>query len=178
MIKHIDLEPGADFDLVTISFDPTDEYTSAKDKRDNYKDLTGKKLNEGTWKFLTGDSMNIKKITDAVGFKYIKQDKDFAHASGIVIISPDGKIIRYLFGIMFLPLDVKLAIAEADEGITGPSINKVLKFCYSYDPEGRKYTFNLLRVVGSGMLLTLVFIFVVLAVKKNKPVDPHPRKEI
>jgi protein SCO1/2 len=98
---------------------------------------------------------------------YQRQGNDFAY-SVITVLSPDGKIARYLYGINFLPLDVKLALTEAAEGKSGPTINKFLKLCYSYDPEGRKYVLNITRIAGGMTLIAVVGFFLVLTLKKKK----------
>ncbi|RMF54421.1 MAG: hypothetical protein D6748_16425 [Calditrichaeota bacterium] len=111
-------------------------------------------IDDDDWWWLTGDSANIARITKSVGFNFKRDGDDFAHPAVLTILSPHGKIARYLYGITFNPYNLKLAILEATEERIGPSIAKVIQFCFSYDPEGRKYVFNLLKVVG---VVTFVF---------------------
>jgi protein SCO1/2 len=115
-----------------------------------------KSFPEGAWRFLTGDQENIHKLTDAIGFHFKRQGQDFLHPVSLVILSSEGKITRYIYGTEFLPFDLKMALMEASEGRVGPTLSKVLKFCFSYDPEGRKYVFNTLKVTG---IVTLLFAF-------------------
>jgi protein SCO1/2 len=108
----------------------------------------------GSWRFFTGDSASIAHFTDAAGFYFVKEGRDWVHAGALIIASPEGKLTRYLYGIKHLPFDVKMAVMEASEGKTGPTIAKVLSFCYAYDPEGKRYAFDVVRVGG---LITLLF---------------------
>jgi len=167
-IDNMNLEAGKDYNIITISFDPKESYTTAAEKKKNYLEEMKKKLPENSWKFLTGDSISIAKITDAVGFRYQQQGSDYMHSAVLTVLSPNGKITRYLYGVEFLPLDLKLGIIEASEGKTGPTINKLLKLCYSYDPAGRKYVLNITRIAGSGMVVLIVAFVLILRIKKKK----------
>ena len=163
-----DIEPGSDYNLITISFDPTEDYKLASDKKENYLNQLERKIPVDSWRFLSGDSINIMKITDALGFKYQKKDNDYIHSAAIMVLSPEGKIVRYLYGTEFLPFDFKMALTEAQEGKAVPSISKIVKMCFSYDPDGRKYVLNVTRIVGAGMILMLGFFVVLLNRKKKK----------
>jgi protein SCO1/2 len=176
-VQKMDLEAGMDYNIVTISFDPSENYITAGEKKKNYLENMKKQVPEQSWRFLTGDSVNITKLTNEVGFMYQKQDNEFIHSAAVVVVSPEGKIARYLYGIQLLPLDLKLAIIEASEGKTGPTINKFLKLCYSYDPEGRKYVLNVTRIAGTGVFLFIVIFFIVLVVKKKNETEPVQEKE-
>jgi len=170
MLDEIDLETGKDFNTLTISFDPSENYILAAEKKKNYLALFRKRaISENAWRFLTADSITVKKITDAVGFRYIKQDNDFVHSGVLTVISPEGKITRYLYGIDFLPFDVKMALIEASQGKVGTTIAKIVKMCYSYDPEGRKYTLNVTRVAGASILFAIsIFAIALFFTRKKK----------
>lgn len=168
VVEKMDLEAGKDFNIVTISFNPREDYIMAQEKKKNYLEMMKKQIPQESWRFLTGDSTSIAKITDAVGFRYQPQGQDFMHGAVLTVLTPNGKIARYLYGTDFLPLDVKLAVTEAAEGRSTPAINKLLKLCYSYDPEGRKYVLNVTRIVGSGMLILIIGFALVLTLKKKK----------
>jgi protein SCO1/2 len=168
VVDKMDMEPGRDYNIVTISFSPREDYIMASDKKKNYLGTMKKKIPQDGWHFLTGDSVSIAKITDAVGFRYQVQGVDYMHGAVITAISSNGMIARYLYGTDFLPLDVKLALTEASEGRTGPAINKLLKLCFSYDPGARKYVLNFTRIVGGGMLVMLIGFVLVLTLKKKK----------
>jgi protein SCO1/2 len=111
---------------------------------------------EEAWRFLTGDRESILKLMDAVGFYFKREGKNFLHPVALIILAPDGKITRYLYGTEILPFDLRMALLEASEGRIGPTISKVLRFCFSYDPKGRKYVFNTLKITG---IVTLTFAF-------------------
>lgn len=169
VLDEIDLETGKDFNTLTISFDPGEDYILAAEKKKNYFATFRKRaVSENSWRFLTADSINVKKITEAVGFKYIKQDNDFVHSGVLTVISPDGKITRYLYGIDFLPFDVKMALIEASQGKVGTTISKIVKLCYSYDPDGRRYTLNITRVAGASILFVISIFAVALFITKKK----------
>ena len=168
MVDKLDMETGRDYNIVTVSFDPREDYIMAAGKKTNYLNNLKKKIPESSWRFLTGDTLSIAKLTDAVGFRYKRQGEDYVHGAVITVLTPDGKIARYLYGTEFLPLDVKLALTEASEGKTGPAINKLLKFCYSYDPQGRKYVLSVTRIAGSITLLALIGFALIMTLKKKK----------
>jgi len=170
VVDHIAMRPGQDFKVMTISFDATESHPLAKSKKANYFAALKRNIPEESWRFLSGDAENIKKITEAVGFRYKKAETGWIHSGAIMAISPEGKISRYLLGITFLPFDVKMALAEASQGKTGPTINKFLLYCYNYDPQGRTYVFNILAVVGTVTLfVALTFLtFLFLTTKKYR----------
>ncbi|UCE06134.1 MAG: SCO family protein [bacterium] len=166
LLEKIDLEPGKDFNLITISFDPTDAPEFAADKKMNYMKSLERKIPESAWHYWTGDINNITKITEAVGYRFKKDKRDFIHPSAIIILAPDGKIIRYIMGLSYLPFDVKMALIEAAEGRVGPTINKVLLYCFSYDPQGRTYAMNITKITGT-IILFLIIVFVIFLVIKT-----------
>ncbi len=169
VVDQVELQPGKDYKLLTISFDYTETPSVAKKWKNNHINALEKQLSADSWEFLVGDSASVYALTDAIGF-YFKPDGkgDFVHAGAVYSIAPDGKICRYLFGTEFRPFDFKMAILEAEKGLPMPTINRLLKFCYSYDPAGRTYVFNFTRVIGTIMLISIVVFFVVLTKKKSK----------
>jgi protein SCO1/2 len=162
-LNEIELEPGKDFQVITVSFDPADTPEVAAGKRTNYFKLMKRPFPPLAWRFLTGDAASTKRLTDAVGFKFKRQGDMFLHPGALIILSPQGKVTRYMYGITYLPVDLQMAIDEAKSGLVRPTISKALSFCYSYDPTGHKYVINVTRVAGSVTLLaTAVFAAVVL----------------
>ncbi|WP_163708924.1 SCO family protein [Mangrovibacterium lignilyticum] len=161
-----DLVPGVDYQVLTISFDPTETLDLALRKKTNYLNLVTKKeqISNG-WKFFVSDSASIAKGTNAVGFKYKRQGNDFLHAASVMVISPNGKITRYLNGLYFLPFEFKMAIIEANKGQSAPTINKILQFCYSYDPVGQTYVLNVTKVAGTLILFIALILFLFLIFK-------------
>jgi protein SCO1/2 len=168
VIEKTDLELGADYQVITISFNPEDKPSLGRSKKKNYTaQVTTGANTKDHWIWLTGDSLNIQTITNAMGFHFKREGKEFAHSAAIMFVSPEGKITRYLYGTYFLPFDVKLAAIEASEERSSPTINKVLKFCFSYDAEGRKYVFNINKITGAVVLSGALIFFLTLVLKKR-----------
>lgn len=155
-LQDVEMTPGKDYRVITISFDETDSpMGSARLKDEYYQKLPGG-FPASAWTFLTGDSASVHRFTDSVGFRFRRAGKDFAHPTTLVILSPDGKITRYMYGAEYLAMDLKLALMEAQDGITGPTIARFLQFCFSYDPEGNKYVLNATRIVGLSTVIGLL----------------------
>lgn len=168
VIDKSDLVLGEDYQVITISMNEEDYPALGRKKKLNYVKSFTKEINDSQWIWLTGDSLNIAKASQNLGFRFLREGKDFAHAAAIIVTSPEGKVTRYLHGTYFLPFDFKMAIVEASKGISGPTINKVLEFCFSYDPEGKKYVFNITKISGSIILGLALILFLVLSLKKRK----------
>ena len=168
VIDKSDLQAGKDYDLITISFDPREDSKLASEKKQSYLDNLNNKIPPGSWRFLSGDSANIQKIADALGFKFARQGNDYMHGAAIMAVSPQGQIVRYLYSVDYLPFDFKMAVTEASEGRVIPSINKIMKMCFSFDPDGRKYVLNVTRIAGVGILLMLGIFIGFLTLKKKK----------
>jgi protein SCO1/2 len=145
------------FQLIAVSFEPKDTPAMARTKQENYLKLVGRPLPPETWRFYTADQANIDRLTGALGFKYKRAGKEFTHPGGISILSPERKIVRYLYGLEFLPFDFEMGVYEAASGTVRPTTARLLKFCFSYDPEGRTYVFNLARVIGVVMITSILF---------------------
>jgi protein SCO1 len=167
VVSKLDLTLGTDYQIITISFNTKDTPEKAREKKVNFVQKISKE-NQKHWIYLTGIQENIDKITSAIGFKYKSQGLDFAHASAIYVLSPQGKITRYLYGLTFLPFDVKMAIIEAQKGIARPTINKILEYCFAYNPTSHTYTLQVTRIVGSLILFIALVVFVILLLKKRK----------
>jgi protein SCO1 len=161
IVDKMDLEPGKDYRIITISFDHRDTPELASDKKDNYLSSISRPVSPDAWRWLTGDSVTIRKVTGAAGFYYKRAGNDWIHTGTLIILSPEGKVTRYIYGIQYLPFDVKMALLEASNGTVSPTIAKFLTFCYSYDPQGHRYTFNVLQV-SMVVILILVGFFVLL----------------
>jgi protein SCO1/2 len=156
VIDRVDMEPGVDFKILTVSINKDETPELALKKKRNYMKGIKRRIPDEAWLWMTADSANIAGITDEVGFNFRRTGDDFAHPAALIMLSPEGKIARYLYGITFNQFDLKMAIIEASEGRVGPTIAKVIKFCFSYDPEGRKYVFNFLKVAASAIILFVV----------------------
>ncbi len=165
VIQKSDLKIGKEYEVLTVSFDPRETPVLAKHKRANYLTQISKPEAAKGWFFFTGDSVNIARLTDAVGFRYRRTGNTFTHAASIIFLSPDGKITRYLNGIEFMPFDLKMGVLEASKGQSGPTINKILQFCYAYDPKGHQYVLNITRVSGIIIIFITLCIFLILAIR-------------
>ncbi len=167
VVNKMGLELGKDYQILTLSFDHRETPDIASDKRENYLAQLNGPVNPSGWRFYTGDSTNIQRFTSSAGFYFQKSGNDWVHATALIVLSPEGKITRYINGIQYLPFDVKMAVIEASNGKVGPTISKVLNFCFSYDPESHRYALNFLRV-SLLVILVLVGIFVVFVLLKPK----------
>jgi protein SCO1/2 len=167
-----DLIPGIDYQVITISFDPSETIDLGIKKKANYLNLVSKKetISKG-WKFFVSDSASILKGTNATGFKYKRTGKDFAHAAVITVVSPKAKITRYLTGIYFLPFDFKMAIIESSKGMSAPTISKIMQYCFSYDPIGQAYVLNVTKISGTLILFFAVLFFLVLIFKPKRKIN-------
>lgn len=167
-----DLIPGEDYQVLTISFDPSESFELGVRKKANYLNLMNNpnKIVEAKtgWLFFASDSASIIKATNATGFKYKKTGNDFLHAASLTVVSPDGKITRYLNGMYFLPFEWKMAIVEASKGKSGATLNKVLNYCFSYDPVGQTYVMNITKISGTVILFFAVILLLFLAFKPKR----------
>jgi protein SCO1/2 len=167
-IDAVDLQLGKDYDVVTISFDPSERIKLGINKKASYISTMKKKEEAKNWLFFVSDSTDIAKLTQSVGFNYQKVNDQFVHPTGLIALAADGKIIRYLRGIDFLPFDIKITLVEAAKGKIGPSINRLLAVCYGYDSKGNQFVFNVTRVSAIVILFFVVIIFLVLALSRFK----------
>ncbi len=170
-----DLVPGEDYQVLTISFDPGETIDLGIRKKNNYLGLMNnpEKVEEAKtgWLFFVSDSASIIRATSATGFKYKKTGNDFLHAASLIVVSPNEKITRYLNGLYFLPFEWKMAIVEASKGQSGPTLNKVLRFCYSYDPQGQTYVLNVTKVSGVIIIFFGLVLLLFLVLKPKKKVN-------
>jgi protein SCO1 len=173
VLDKLDMVPLKDFDVITLSFDEHEGPDIAGRWKREHLAIMKRDFPESAWTFLTGDSLSIRKLTDAVGF-YFKRDTDssFLHYGTLIVLSDKGKITRYIFGTEFLAFDVKMALNEAQRGEARPTINKILAFCYSFDRSGNKYVLNFTRIVGSMILFLALILLTILLIK-----DRNRRKE-
>lgn len=170
IIPEVSLKPGEDFQIISASFDEFDTPELAKSKKRNFMAAMDSKFPEEHWKFLTSDKENITKLMDAIGFKFRRQGKDFIHSVVVVAVSKEGKIVRYVYGTRILPFDLTMSLVEAQKGSVGVSVKRVLSYCFSYDPAGKRYVFNVMKVSGTVILSGLFIMFLVLVFggKKTK----------
>lgn len=151
---------GNEFEVVTVSFDPTETSEMAADKKETYVTEYARAGVDKGWHFLVGDSANIKKLADAVGFRYMydKPTKQFAHASGIMIATPQGKLARYLYGIEYGAKDLTFSMMDAAQEKIGSPVDKLLLLCYHYDPRTGKYGMVVTNLLRAGGVLTVLIL--------------------
>ncbi len=159
-INNLPWDLGAKYKAISISINPAENAQLALQKKQAYLKKLRRSGAEKNWSFLTGTEENIQKLADELGFRYYFDEKqgEFAHTSVVFVITPEGKISRYLYGISYEPRDLKLALLEASAGKIGNVIDKLLLYCYHYDPQGRKYALaatNAMKVAGGITLIGL-----------------------
>jgi protein SCO1/2 len=154
------LDVGKDFDVLTVSFDPRETPELAAAKKATYMERYGRPGAEAGWHFLTGDEGPIRRLTEAVGFRYRYDaaNDQFAHASGIMVLTPAGKVSRYFYDIRYNPRDLRLGLVEASANKIGTPADRVLLFCFHYDPEQGRYGPVIMNFVRLGGLLTVLGI--------------------
>jgi protein SCO1/2 len=156
-LRALPFDAGSEFTVVTFSFDPNDGPEAAAAKRATYLGEYRRPGAEAGWHFLTGDAASIAALTDAIGFHatYDEAHRQYAHASGIVLLTPEGRVARYFFGVEFAPRDLRLGIVEASAEKIGTVVDQLLLFCFHYDPATGRYSRLALGAVRAGGALTL-----------------------
>jgi protein SCO1/2 len=162
VLRDIPWTPGEEFEIVTISIDPTEMFNLAVHKKQMYLDNYGKPA--PGWHFLTDYNGNVKKLAEQVGFhyRYDGKQEQYAHAAAIMFLTPEGKMSRYLYGIRFRTRDVRLALTEASESKLGVTIDKVLLYCFHYDPAARSYVLFATNLMRGGGILTVLLLGAIL----------------
>ena len=156
-LRALPFDVGDAFTVVTFSFDPKDGPEAAAAKRATYLGEYRRQGAETGWHFLTGDVASIAALTDAIGFHatYDEEHRQYAHASGIVLLTPAGRVTRYFFGVEFAPRDLRLGIVEASAEKIGTVVDQLLLFCFHYDPVTGRYSRLALDAVRTGAVLTI-----------------------
>lgn len=172
-LKPLSLDFGKDFEVVTISIDPTEKPPLAKDKKANLLKRYGRPGAEKGWHFLTGDEDQIRPLADAAGFVYVYNEKNsqYVHPAGLIVATPEGRISRYFFGIEFPAKDLQFTLIEASAGKIGSPVAKLLMFCYDYDPTSGKYTLAvvfLIRTLGALTALALGIYIVAMLIRDRR----------
>ncbi len=169
-LPKMKLKPGQDYQVLSFSFDETEKPDLAASSKKNYFMAMGSAdFPEDAWRFLTADKQTIMQLTGSAGYRFQRQGVEFLHPVAVFVVSPEGKIVRYLHGTRFLPMDLTLSLVEASEGRVGSTIRKMVSLCFSYDPEKKTYVFNLLRVSATVVLLTAgSFLAVLIFTGKKK----------
>ena len=173
VVEKMGMEMGKDYQIITVSFNDRDTPENSVDVKRNYlRDHSRPRAEH--WVYLTGDSASIYSLVNAVGYRFQPMGNDFMHPSAIILLSPDAKVTRYLYGTSYLPFDVKMAIIEAQKGQSRPTINRVLEYCFSYDPEGRKYTLQVTKISATIIIFFAAVLFIVLIIRSRNKSKKQP----
>jgi protein SCO1/2 len=160
-LQMVDEVPGRDFNVIVVSIDPTEGTDLAAAKKRSYVKRYGHPETAAGWHFMTGTQANIDALTKAVGFGYVKipgpdgKLTQFAHASSIQIVTPEGKLAQYYMGVEYSPKDLRLGLAEASSNRIGSPVDNILTYCYHYDPQTNKHSLIVARIVQLGGLVTM-----------------------
>jgi protein SCO1 len=163
-LEMVNFVPGRDFDVIVVSIDPSEGTELAAAKKRSYVKRYGRPESAGGWHFLTGTQENIDALTKAVGFGYVKipgpdgKLTQFAHASSIQIVTPEGKLAQYYMGVEYSPKDLRLGLVEASANRIGSPVDNILTYCYHYDPGTNRHSLIVARVVQLGGLVTVVWL--------------------
>jgi protein SCO1/2 len=156
-LRALPFVAGQDFDVVIVSFDPKDTAADALDKKQKHLAYWKTENTSAGWHLLTGDQAAIARVTSAAGFSY-QYDAvtgQYAHASGILVVTPQGKLARYFYGVEYSPKELRLALVESGQGHVGSPVDELLLYCYHYDPETGRYGAAVMNLVRAGGVLTL-----------------------
>jgi protein SCO1/2 len=167
------LEPGKDYDVVALSFDAREGPSDASAKKAVYMKEINQPQAPAAWHFLTGDVDSIKRVTDAVGFRYMwdSHTAQFAHASAVYVLTPQGKISKYFYGVDYSARDLRFGLIEASHNKIGTPVDQILLFCYHFDPHSAKYTpvaLGILRLAGAATLFMLGGFVVIMLRRESR----------
>lgn len=166
VVNELAWSPGRDYTIISFSIDPKETPEMAADSKEIYISRLGRTGSENGWHFLTGDEESIKKLTDSIGFRY-KYDEltgEYLHLASIMMISPQGTITRYLYGAAFREFDLRNALNEAADGTIGSAMDRILMYCFTYDPSSQSYVPVAMNIMKLGGLATVIFLGIFLGV--------------
>jgi len=171
-LSVLTFDVGKDFDVVTVSFEPKETPALAAAKKKTYLARYRRPGAEEGWHFLTGDAPAVAALTSAVGFRYAwdAETRQYAHPAGLVVLTPDGRIARYMYGVEYAPRDLRLALVEASQRRIGNPVDTVLLYCYRYDPTRGRYAASVLRLVRLGGVVTVLGLaaFVMISLRRER----------
>lgn len=159
-LTALPFSPGKDFDVVLVSFDPRDTPAIAAEKKKAHLEYWSAESTAGAWHFLTGTEASIKAATSAAGFTYSwdETSQQFAHVSGVLVVTPDGRLSRYFYGIEYSPKELRLALVDSGQGKIGSVVDELLLYCFHYNPESGRYGVIVMNLIRLGGVLTLACI--------------------
>lgn len=176
-LKVVPYVPGEDFEVVLISFDPRDTPEAANAKKRAHLLHWSRQDTAGGWHFLTGDEATIRQVTAAAGFNYTWDEptKQFAHVSGVLAVTPDGRLSRYFYGVEYSPKELRMALVESGAGKVGSLVDELLLYCFQYDPESGRYgviVMNLIRLGGILTVALMVGFVLLMRRRESRPAAP------
>ena len=174
-LKPLSLDPGKDFDVVVVSIDPAETPAMAAKKRGEILDRYARPGTEAGWHFLTGTPPSISRLANAVGFHYVydKDRNEFAHAAGMVILTPQGRVSRYLFGLEYPARFIRMGLVESASGKIGNVVDQVLLYCFHYDPVIGRYSAATLNIVRLGGILTVLgLVLLIVLLRRRETAQP------
>jgi protein SCO1/2 len=173
-LRELPFTAGQDFDVVLISFDPRDNPAAALAKKQAHLKYWNSEQTSQGWHFLTGDEANIARVTNAAGFAYTfdKTTGQYAHVSGILVATPEGKLARYFYGIDYSPKELRLALVESGQGHIGSAVDELLLYCYHYDPQNGRYGATVMNLLRAGGVLTLLMIGAFFVIMRRHSANP------
>jgi protein SCO1/2 len=168
-VKGVPFVPGEDFDVVYVSFDPADTPEAAAAKKKAVLEDYQQTATAGGWHFLTGTPESIAVVTQAAGFSYQKDEAtgQFAHVSGLLVATPDGRLSRYFYGIEYSPKELRMALVESSAGKVGSLIDELLLYCFHYDPATGRYGAIAMNLVRLGGIVTVAFLIGFIVLMRN-----------
>jgi protein SCO1 len=174
-LKNLSWKAGEEPNLVTISIDETDTPVTAGASKRIAIEAIEKPFPSSRWHFLCGSIKSIDDITDAVGLRFVRRGAEFDHPMGIVVVSKEGKIVRYILGTDFLPMDISMSLMEANTGTIQPTIARFLRICFSYDPKSHTFVFNTLQVsaVVIAALAVIFILYLIISGKRRRTKGAH-----
>jgi protein SCO1/2 len=172
-VKEMTWVPGREFTMVNVSIDPREKSDLASEKKKNLVAALGKPEAAAGWHFLTGEESQIKSLATQLGFGYRwdENDKQYAHGAGIFVLTPEGKLSRVLYGVQYRPSDLRLSLLEASNGKIGTIIDRIILFCYAYNPHLRQYSMTLTRVMQLGAVVTVLLLGVFIGLARAREVS-------
>ncbi len=177
-LKALTMKPGREFDVVLVSFDPRDKFETANAKKRAHLQHWAVTDQADGWHFLTGEEATIRRVADAAGFTYTWDEatQQFAHVSGVLTVTPDGRLSRYFYGVEFSPRDLRLALVESSEGKIGSLAEELLLYCYQYDPASGRYGPVVMNLVRLGGVVTVGLVAAFVIVMRRRETRPVERR--
>jgi protein SCO1/2 len=169
-LKALRFSAGTDYDVVLVSFDPKDTPAIAAEKKRAHLEYWSTEDDAEAWHLLSGDEASIRRVTEAAGFTYRLDERtgQYAHVSGVLVVTPDGRLSRYFYGVEFSPNELRLALVDSGQGRVGTAIDELLLYCFHYDPEAGRYGLVVMNLVRIGGVLTVLAMGVFIVVTRRR----------